>query len=95
MTSPHTHSGAQNAKRKRSVAVPYKDAAILGVISAWLVLMVVIISTQAWKALHLLVAAVGYSVGTFIIVTLGAMLMNKLVSHQTHDADEIDRPVLH
>lgn len=89
-----THTGPNRPPRNRSVAAPYKDALIFGVISAWVVLMVVIVVTGAWKATGSFVLAIVASVITFAVVTPGAMLMNKLVAHQTHETDTIDHPVL-
>lgn len=79
---------------KRSIAAPYKDAVIFGVICAWVVLIVTIIVTAAWKSFQALWLSLGYSVGTFVVVTLVAMLLNKIVSKQTHDSDTQDHPVM-
>ena len=80
---------------KRPVAAPYKHAVIFGVICAWVVLIVTIVAMGAWKSRQALLLSVGFSVGTFVVVTLIAMGLNAVVAKQHHDSDTQDGPVLH
>lgn len=87
------HSPKKPGSHDRSAAVPYKDAVIFGVIAAWIVLIVTLIVTQAWRSFTLLGYSLLYSVIAFAVCTGGAVLMNKVVSGQQHK-DSVDGPVL-
>lgn len=82
---PPTSPGSGGTARSNTRQVPYRDALIMGMIAAAIVLISTIVFTRAWHSLGAMGLCGLYTVVAFVVVSGIAMLMNWIVRNDHQD----------